>query len=85
MARLVPGCDAAAGRTVLCRCGTVTEPSLLQEWTPGELRHSFVSLLADAGVPIEQISRLVGHGGTTVTEMLSALRAQTRGTRDEVM
>jgi hypothetical protein len=26
---------------------------------PRELRHSFVSLLPDAGVPIEQISRLV--------------------------
>jgi integrase len=31
-------------------------------WTPRELRHSFVSLLSDAGVPIEDIARLVGHG-----------------------
>ena len=39
------------------------------EWTPRELRHSFVSVLSDAGVPIEQIARLVGHtGGSTVTE-----------------
>jgi integrase len=38
------------------------------EWTPRELRHSFVSLLSDAGVSIEQISRLVGHSGTTTTE-----------------
>ncbi|WP_267461540.1 tyrosine-type recombinase/integrase [Pseudonocardia abyssalis] len=38
-------------------------------WTPRELRHSFVSLLSDEGVPIEQIARLVGHaGGSTVTE-----------------
>src|SRR5689334_7810185 len=29
-------------------------------WTPRELRHSFVSLLSDEGVPIEQIARLVG-------------------------
>lgn len=37
-------------------------------WTPREL-HSFVSLLSDEGVPIEQIARLVGHaGGSTVTE-----------------
>jgi integrase len=35
-----------------------------------ELRHSFVSLLSDAGVPIEQISRLVGHSGTTTTETI---------------
>jgi integrase len=40
------------------------------DWTPRELRHSFVSLLSDAGVPIEQISRLVGHSGTTTTEMI---------------
>ena len=33
------------------------------EWTPRELRHSFVSLLSDKGVPIEQIARLVGHTG----------------------
>jgi integrase len=37
-------------------------------WTPRELRHSFVSLLSDGGVPIEQISRLVGHNSTVVTE-----------------
>ena len=38
------------------------------EWTPRELRHSFVSLLSDADVPIEQISRLVGHSSSTTTE-----------------
>src|SRR4051812_27243607 len=37
-------------------------------WTPRELRHSFVSLLSDSGVPIEEISRLVGHRSTLVTE-----------------
>jgi len=36
-----------------------------QEWTPRELRHSFVSLLSDADVPIERISRLVGHSRVT--------------------
>jgi site-specific recombinase XerD len=39
-----------------------------KDWTPREMRHSFVSLLSDSGVPIEEISRLVGHAGTTVTE-----------------
>ena len=38
--------------------------------TPRELRHSFVSLLSDAGVPIERISRLVGHSGTSTTETI---------------
>ena len=40
------------------------------DWTPRELRHSFVSLLSDAGIPIEEIARLVGHSGTTVTELV---------------
>lgn len=40
------------------------------DWTPRELRHSFVSLMSDAGVPIERISRLVGHSGTTTTETI---------------
>lgn len=38
------------------------------EWTPHELRHSFASLLSNKGMTIEQISRLVGHSGTSVTE-----------------
>jgi integrase len=43
------------------------DPSM---WTPRELRHSFVSVLSDAGVPLEEISQLVGHSGTTVTELV---------------
>jgi site-specific recombinase XerD len=39
-----------------------------KDWTPRELRHSFVSILSDDGMPIEEISRLVGHRGTAVTE-----------------
>ncbi|WP_172383570.1 tyrosine-type recombinase/integrase [Streptomyces sp. MNP-20] len=38
------------------------------EWTTRETRTSFVSLLSDAGVPLEEISRLVGHSNTTTTE-----------------
>ncbi len=41
-----------------------------REWTPRERRHSFVSLLSDSGVTIEEISRLVGHSGTHVTELV---------------
>ena len=40
------------------------------EWTPRELRHSFLSLLSDDDVPIEHISRLVGHSSTTTTETI---------------
>jgi site-specific recombinase XerD len=31
------------------------------EWSPRELRHSFVSLLSDDGVSLETIALLVGH------------------------
>ncbi|HET9871877.1 MAG TPA: tyrosine-type recombinase/integrase [Propionibacteriaceae bacterium] len=36
--------------------------------TPRELRHSFVSLLSSTGMSIEEISHLVGHANTHVTE-----------------
>jgi integrase len=39
-----------------------------QEWTPRELRHSFVSLLSDSGMRLEDIAELCGHAGTRVTE-----------------
>jgi hypothetical protein len=40
----------------------ITEKAGLgQDWTPRELRHTFVSLLSDSGVPIEQIADAVGH------------------------
>jgi integrase len=39
-----------------------------EDWTPRELRHSFVSILSTNGVPIEDISDLMGHSGTSVTE-----------------
>ena len=47
-----------------------------EQWTPRELRHSFVSLLSDSGVRLEDIADLCGHAGTTVTE--SVYRHQLR-------
>jgi integrase len=41
---------------------------LAEDWTPRELRHSFVSLLSSAGIPIEDIAHLVGHANTRTTE-----------------
>ena len=39
------------------------------DWTPRELRHSFVSLLSDSGVPIKKISRLVGHSTAVIEQV----------------
>ncbi len=41
---------------------------LAENWTPRELRHSFVSIMNDNGVTIEQIADLVGHKTTIVTQ-----------------
>ncbi len=40
------------------------------EWTPREMRHSFVSLMSDAGASMEAIARVVGHSSTKVTELV---------------
>jgi hypothetical protein len=42
--------------------------SRAEDWTSRELRHSFVSLLSSAGIPIEDIANLVGHANTRTTE-----------------
>jgi len=36
-------------------------------WMARELRHSFVSIMSDQGVPIEVIADLVGHANPGVT------------------
>jgi integrase len=41
-----------------------------QGWTPRELRDSFVSLLSSTGMSIEDISHLVGHASSRVTELV---------------
>ncbi len=39
-----------------------------ENWTPREQRHTFVSVLSDSGVDIEQIADAVGHINSTVTK-----------------
>ena len=39
-------------------------------WSPGELRHTSVSLMSDSGVPVEEIARLAGHTSTRTTEIV---------------
>jgi integrase len=55
--------DVRRSLRTICRKAGIGE-----EWTPRELRHTFVSLLSDNGMAIEEISRLVGHRSTSVTE-----------------
>lgn len=38
------------------------------EWTPRELRLSFVAILSDQQQPIEEISRLLSHSSANVAE-----------------
>ena len=39
-----------------------------ENWSPRELRHTFVSIMSEQGVPVEEIARLVGHSVTATTE-----------------
>jgi site-specific recombinase XerD len=39
-----------------------------EDWTPRELRHTFVPVMSANGVPVENIALLVGHGRTATTE-----------------
>jgi len=65
--RLGTALDAANVRRAFRRVVKATGLSE-DDWTPRELRHSFVSLLSDNGVSLEQIAELCGHAGTRVTE-----------------
>jgi len=53
------------------------------DWTPPELRHSFVSLLSSTGLSIEDISHPVGHANTRATQTVYCKELRpvlTRGT-----
>jgi integrase len=39
-----------------------------EDWTPRELPTSFVSLMSESGVAVEEIARLVGHTSSRTTE-----------------
>jgi len=39
-------------------------------WVPRELRHTFVSIMSQGGVPVEEIARLAGHRQTSTTELV---------------
>ena len=62
--------DAANVRRDLRRALKLVKGIDPGQWTPRELRHSFVSLLSASGLRIEDIAGLVGHQGTRVTEQV---------------
>ena len=47
---------------------TCDRAGLGRDWQPRELRHTWVSLLSDAGVDIEQIADAAGHVNSTITK-----------------
>lgn len=49
----------------VCRAAKIGE-----DWTPRELRHSFVSLTSSSGVPVEEIARIAGHSSLRTTEVV---------------
>ena len=73
--RLGTGMNAANVRRDLRRALALAPGLDPADWTPRELRHSFVSLLSDAGVPLGDIAQLVGHSGTTVTNWSTGIRS----------
>jgi len=55
--------DVRRSLHAICRKAKIGE-----DWAPRDMRHTFVSLLSDNGMAIEEISHLVGHSSTNVTE-----------------
>ena len=49
----------------------ITEAAGLgSDWVPRELRHTFVSIMSEGGVPVEEIARIAGHKQTSTTELV---------------
>jgi integrase len=44
------------------------EAGIGEDWTSRELRHSGISLLSLAGLPIEEVARIAGHATTVTTQ-----------------
>jgi integrase len=39
-------------------------------WAPRELRHTFVSVMSESGVAVEEIAQLAGHSSSRTTEVI---------------
>ncbi len=69
--------DATAARWQFRRALDLVPSLDSEQWTPRELRHSFVSILSAKKLPIEEISKLVGHSSVTITERVYQKQIQT--------
>ena len=50
--------------------GVCKAAGIAEHWTPRELRHSFVSLISNTGVSVEEIARIAGHSSSRTTEVV---------------
>jgi integrase len=62
------GNPLAAGNVRRAFRSTTKTAGVGEDWTPRELRHTFVSIMSDNDVPIETIADLAGHRTTIVTQ-----------------
>lgn len=67
------GKPLAAGNVRRAFRSITTAAGIREDWTPRELRHTFVSIMSDNDVPIEKIADLVGHRTTVVTRPSTAI------------
>ena len=64
---LVSGEKPISHQTIRCIKGRVEKENFIEHIRVHDLRHSYVSALINAGVPITTISKLVGHTSVEVT------------------
>jgi integrase len=57
--------NVGRGFRALCEKAGVGE-----SWSPRELRHTFVSLMSESGMAVEEIARLAGHSSSRTTEVV---------------
>lgn len=65
-------------------CGVINENRLCKwEFTPHDLRRTFISYLLDVGTDLSVVQRLAGHASTETTAGYDGLRPAMRTARRE--
>lgn len=65
-----PGFPVAKDLTQLHFKKVLMKANLKSHYTPHSLRHTYTSLLAEAGISLPVIQRLLGHGSSHITEQV---------------